>query len=152
MKFSGKMCFKIILKVTKNQGSTLSIEDTSFRKTTGEGQFDSPPGILVLNRYLLTTTDELSDQSRIAVFTCQNKLIRFIETKIQLLSLNKVILWSHRFGVQFHSRFVFTLFSKSDLTKSFEWDNNKARRGKRPMDGVGVTVKNLVFRAVKNFK
>ena len=28
MKFSGKMCFKIILKVTKNQGSTLSLEDT----------------------------------------------------------------------------------------------------------------------------
>ena len=32
MKFSGKMCFKIILKVTKNQGSTLSMEDTFFKK------------------------------------------------------------------------------------------------------------------------
>ena len=32
MKFSGKMCFKIILKVTKKQGSTLSIEDTLFKK------------------------------------------------------------------------------------------------------------------------
>ena len=30
MKFLGKMCFKIILKVTKNQGSTLSIEDKFF--------------------------------------------------------------------------------------------------------------------------
>ena len=42
MKFSGKMCFKIILKVTKNQVSTLSIEDTFFKKTQG-GQFDLPP-------------------------------------------------------------------------------------------------------------
>ena len=35
MKFSGKMCFKIILKVTKNQGFTLSLEDTFFEKTKG---------------------------------------------------------------------------------------------------------------------
>ena len=32
MKFSGKMCFEIILKVTKNQGFTLSLEDTFFDK------------------------------------------------------------------------------------------------------------------------
>ena len=44
MTFSGKICFKIILKVTKNQGSTLSIENTFFKKPL-EGQFD-PPGIL----------------------------------------------------------------------------------------------------------
>ena len=35
MKFSGKMCFNIILKVTKNQGSALSIEDTFFEKPQG---------------------------------------------------------------------------------------------------------------------
>ena len=38
-KFSGKMCFYIILKVTKNQVSTLSLEDTFFEKPHG-GQFD----------------------------------------------------------------------------------------------------------------
>ena len=32
MKFSGKMCLMIILKVTKNQGFTLSLEDTFFEK------------------------------------------------------------------------------------------------------------------------
>ena len=32
MKFSGKMCLKVILKVTKNQGFTLSLEDTFFEK------------------------------------------------------------------------------------------------------------------------
>ena len=35
MKFSGKMCFEIILKVTKNQGFTLSLEDTYFEKPQG---------------------------------------------------------------------------------------------------------------------
>ena len=32
MKFSGKMCFKIILKVTKNQDFTLFLEDSFFKK------------------------------------------------------------------------------------------------------------------------
>ena len=35
MKFSGKMCFEIILKVTKNQGFTLSLADTFFEKPQG---------------------------------------------------------------------------------------------------------------------
>ena len=30
MNFSGKMCLKVILKVTKNQGVTLSLEDAFF--------------------------------------------------------------------------------------------------------------------------
>ena len=33
MKFSGKMYLMIILKVTKKQGFTLSLEDTFFKKT-----------------------------------------------------------------------------------------------------------------------
>ena len=37
MKFSGKMRFKIILKVTKKHGFTLSIEDTFFKKPQGVG-------------------------------------------------------------------------------------------------------------------
>ena len=37
MKFLGKMCLKIILKVTKNQGFTLSLEDAIFEKPQGGG-------------------------------------------------------------------------------------------------------------------
>ena len=36
MKFSGNMSSKIILKVIKSQGLTLPIEDTVFKKATGE--------------------------------------------------------------------------------------------------------------------
>ena len=36
MKFSGKVCLKIILKVTKKQGFSLSLEDTLFEKPQSE--------------------------------------------------------------------------------------------------------------------
>ena len=39
MKFSGKMCLKITLKVTKDQDIILSSEDTLFEKPHG-GQID----------------------------------------------------------------------------------------------------------------
>ena len=40
MKFSRKMLLMIILKVTKNQGFTLPLEDTVFEKPQGESQVD----------------------------------------------------------------------------------------------------------------
>ena len=43
MKVSGKMCFKIILKATKNQTFTLSLEDTIFVKPQGVGFNLTPP-------------------------------------------------------------------------------------------------------------
>ena len=36
MKFTEKMCFMIILKVTKNQHLNLSLEDTLFEKPQGD--------------------------------------------------------------------------------------------------------------------
>ena len=44
MKFSEKMCLLIILKVTKIQGFTLSLENTSFEKPQeGGDKIDPPP-------------------------------------------------------------------------------------------------------------
>ena len=50
MKFSGKMCLMIILKVPKNQGFTLCLEDTVFEKPQGWdlNWFPSPPAVLGL--------------------------------------------------------------------------------------------------------
>ena len=42
MNFSGTMCLMIILKVTKNQGFTLYLEDTIFENPQG-GQTDPQP-------------------------------------------------------------------------------------------------------------
>ena len=43
MKFSGKTCLKIILKVTKNQGFTLSLEDIFFKNPQGGSNWHLPP-------------------------------------------------------------------------------------------------------------
>ena len=50
MKFSEKMCLKIILKVTKKQGFSLSLEDTVFEKPQSESNWQA---ILVLNKFLI---------------------------------------------------------------------------------------------------
>ena len=42
MKFSGKICLMIILKVTKNQGFNLSLEDTIFKKPQGGSNWTLP--------------------------------------------------------------------------------------------------------------
>ena len=47
MKFSGKMWLMIILKVTKNQGFTLPLEDIFFEKPQGGGKLN-PPAVLGL--------------------------------------------------------------------------------------------------------
>ena len=57
MKFSGKMCLKIALKVTKNQGFSLSLEDKLFKKPQEGGwgwvKIDPPPpavlGLIILD-------------------------------------------------------------------------------------------------------
>ena len=46
-KFSGKMCLMIILKVTKIEGFTPSLEKTILGKPQG-GQIDLPPAFLGL--------------------------------------------------------------------------------------------------------
>ena len=59
MKFSGTMCFKIILEVTKKRGFTLSLEDTFFEKLQegGEGgiKLTGIFGLSLRQNYLLRT-------------------------------------------------------------------------------------------------
>ena len=55
MKFSGKICFKIVLKVTKKQGFILSLEDTFFEKPQG-GVKLTPSAILRLKSFQLAQT------------------------------------------------------------------------------------------------
>ena len=43
MKFSGKMCFKIMLKFIKNQGFTHPLEDTFFEKPQEGVKLPPPP-------------------------------------------------------------------------------------------------------------
>ena len=55
MKVSEKMCLKIILKVTKDPGFTLLLEDT-FSKNHRSGQIDPPlppPAVLGLKFFMV---------------------------------------------------------------------------------------------------
>ena len=52
MKFSGKMCFKILLEFTKNQDFTLSLKDTIFEQPQGAGGVKLTPLPTVLDLIL----------------------------------------------------------------------------------------------------
>ena len=58
MKFSGKMWLMIILKITKNQGFTLSLEDTILEKPQGRSNWPPsllfPPNLFRVNVVLMT--------------------------------------------------------------------------------------------------
>ena len=52
-----------------------------------------------LMTYPVTITSESSDHSRIAAFSCVNKILKVMEERIN--PIKKVIAWSDRIGVQF---------------------------------------------------
>ena len=58
MKFSGKMCLLMILKVTKNHGFTFSLEDTFFEKPQGGRgvQIESPLSRFRVNQVRFKTS------------------------------------------------------------------------------------------------
>ena len=62
--------------------------------------------------YPVTITSESSDHSRIAAFSCVNKIIKLMEEKIK--PIKRVIVWSDGMAAQFRSRFVFMLVSTID--------------------------------------
>ena len=90
-----------------------------------------------LMKYHVTITSESSDHSRIAAFSCVNKIIKLMEEKIK--SIKKVIVWSDGMAAQFcsSSKFVFMLLSTIDHAIDLEWHYNEAHHGKGLMDGVG---------------
>ena len=65
------------------------------------------------------------------------------------MTLQKLIIWSDGCAAQFRSRFVFELVSVYQPDLFLEWHYNEAHHGKGPMDGIGGTIKNMVFRQVK---
>ena len=100
----------------------------------------------------ITITSESSDHSRNAAFSCVNMIIQYMQKKTHPENINKVFVWSDGCASQFRSKFVFSLMTYFDKTMDVEWHYNEAHHGKGPMDGVGGTVKNVVFRNVKSGK
>ena len=93
---------------------------------------------------------ENSDHNRITPMSHLKKVIDTVETECGK-SFTNVVLWSDGMGTQFRSRFIFQLLAgKMFLNKSLCWFHNEAHHGKVPMDDVGETIKNVIFRKVKS--
>ena len=106
-----------------------------------------------LHKDHLTITSESTDHSRIAAFTCVQKVLDHLRRKYAHLQRSlRVHIWSDGCAAQFRSRYVFSLMTHFDSSYQLIWYYNERHRGKGPMDGIGGTVKNLVFRHVKSGK
>ena len=82
--------------------------------------------------------------------SCLKKVIDTVETECSK-SFTNVVLWSDGMGTQFRSRFIFQLLAGTMfLNKSLCWFYNEGHHGKVPMDNVGGTNKNVIFRKVKS--
>ena len=74
-----------------------------------------------------------------------NKVINHSIEKIQQ-PIETVFIVSDGCASQFHSRYVFSLLTHMQPYINTEWHYNEAHHGKGPMDGIGGTVKILVYR------
>ena len=101
----------------------------------------------------LVVVTESPDHSRITAYSCISKVVTHIREKYQELPLKlNLYVWSDGCASQFRSCYVFSLMSCYDRTLNVSWFYNERHHGKGPMDGVGGTVKNVVFRDVKSGK
>ena len=66
-------------------------------------------------------------------------------------SFTNVVLCIDGMATQFRSRFIFQLLAGTMfLNKSLCWFYNEGHRGKVPVDDVGRTIKNIIFRKVNS--
>ena len=96
-----------------------------------------------LVKRLVAVVSESTNHSRIAALTCIDFMINEVERHT---SLTKIIMWSGGCTAQFKSGFVFKLFANYRREVQLQWNYNEAHHGKGPMDDMGGTIKNVVFR------
>ena len=102
----------------------------------------------------VTITSELPDNSRAAAITCVLKVIEHMREIHHHLPLKiNTMVWSDGCASQFRSRYVFKLLSGIDLSLNLtSWCYNERHHGKGPMDGIGGTLKNSIYRDVMSGK
>ena len=91
---------------------------------------------------------EASDKSWLASLSCINKIISHVESLISNV-IENVHIFSDGMSSQSCSRFVFHFLTKIQL-ENITWHYNERGHGKNPTDGIGGTVKYLVFKNVKS--
>ena len=103
-----------------------------------------------LKKFPMAVISESNDHSRIAAFSCVTSI--FKELKKLVGPIDRVIMWSDGCASQFRSKFVFALLTSFENEIDLEWHYNEAHHGKGPMDGVGGTIKRVVYGLVKSRK
>ena len=89
----------------------------------------------------------------LSIFSLRIFLMFVIQVNSSLelvLLLSLAIIWSDGCAAQFRSRYVFKLLSTYRLDLLIDWHYNEAHHGKGPMDGIGRSIENVVFRHVKS--
>lgn len=105
-----------------------------------------------LDHKSIVVITESSDHNRITSMSSLKQVVEIAEEWTKR-KFHRLIVWSDGMGSQFRSRFVFKILSATILVdKSLSWFYNERHHGKGPMDGVGGTLKNVVFRKVKSNK
>ena len=101
-----------------------------------------------------TVTSKATDHSRIAAFSCINLIIDSLQKKFpsQFNNYPVFYIWSDGCPSQFRSRFVFALMTHFNPDYTIQWCYNEHHHGKGPTNGVGGTVKNVIFQHVKSKK
>ena len=95
---------------------------------------------------------ERPDHDRVASMSCLEKVVAEIESKYGKCYENLYV-WSDGMGARFRFLFVFKLLAGTVLpNKSLMSFYNEDHHEKGPMDGVGGTVKNVVFMKVMSGK
>ena len=103
-----------------------------------------------LNKDSIIAVNESKEHDIAAPLTCLKKVIKKAE-KINAAKHDETIVWSDGCSALFRSRFVFRLL-KGDHFDGVEltWNYNEKSHGEGHMDGVGRTLKKIIFRKVKS--
>ena len=95
----------------------------------------------------LTITSELNDKSRGSSISCVDAAITYVRESIPN-GIQRVHVFSDGCAAQFRSRYVFAFATQIHTDIDLRWHYSEAHHGKGPVDGIGGTIKRMVFRKV----
>ena len=103
-----------------------------------------------LQQKSIVVVTENSDHNRVTSMSSLKRVVETVENEVRK-TFSRLIVWSNDMSAQFRSRFVFKLSAGTLFPdKSMSWFYNERHHGKGTMDGVGGTLKNVIFRKVKS--
>ena len=104
----------------------------------------------ILQQKSIVILTENSDHNGVTSMSSFRKVVEIAGNSLGK-NFRRSIIWSDGMSAQFRSRFIFKLLASTlFLENEIFWFYNERHHGKCPMDVVGGTLKNVVFRKVKS--